>query len=214
LLRQGDASDTWSDALSLVDDMLWGLELSGSEGEWLRWRQNYPRMESIIQQGFDMIGYETGKALKLKRSIDHIYQLREKNLKPEVASKAIRNKLVHMAEMKAGEKIDLSRMSEKEQAVIEKLRLMEFGAWFEHRDGKREKVAWFNPSTLHFLFVDQSGKRSGMRTGEELAQAMIAGEVKMISGSTKPLVERTMDSIFSELNEQVQAQPQGERHAQ
>jgi hypothetical protein len=214
LLRHGDKSDAWTHALALVDDMLWGLELSGSEGEWSRWRQHYPWMESIIQQGFDTTGYETGKALKLKRSIDHIYQLREKNLKPETASKEIRNKLVHMAEMKAGEKVDLSRMSEKEQSIIEKLRLMEFGAWFEHRDGKREKVAWFNPSTLHFLFVDQSGKRSGMRTGEELAQAMVAGEVRMISGSTKPLVERTMDSIFSELNDQVQAQPQGERHAQ
>ncbi len=91
---------------------------------------------------------------------------------------------------------------------------MEFGTWFEHRDGKREKVAWCNPSTLHFLFVDQSGKRSGMRTGEELALAMVAGEMRIISGSTKPLVERTMEAIFSELNDQAQVQPQGEQHAQ
>ncbi len=214
LLRYGDNSDAWLHALALVDDMLWGVELSGSESEWLRWRQHYPWMESIIQQGFDSIGYETGKALKLKRSIDHIYQLRERNLKPDAAPEAIRNKLIHMAEMKAGEKVDTSRMSEKEQDVIEKLKLMEFGTWFEHRDGKREKVAWCNPSTLHFLFVDQSGKRSGMRTGEELALAMVAGEMRIISGSTKPLVERTMEAIFSELNDQAQVQPQGEQHAQ
>ena len=100
-----------------------------------------------------------------------------------VSPEAIRNKLIHMAEMKAGEKVDTSRMSEKEQDVIEKLKLMEFGTWFEHRDGKREKVAWCNPSTLHFLFVDQSGKRSGMRTGEELALAMVAGEMRIISGA-------------------------------
>ena len=208
LLRYGDSSDAWKHALALADDMLWGLELSGSEDEWLRWRQHYPWMESIIQQGFDMIGYETGKALKLKRSIDRIYQLREKNLQPEAAPVAIRDKLVHMAEMRAGEKVDLSRMSDKEQKVLEKLRLIEFGTWFEHRDGKREKVAWFNSETLHFLFVDQSGKRSGMRTGEELAQKIISGELRMIVGGTKPLVERTMDTIFSELNEQVQAQSQ------
>jgi hypothetical protein len=206
LLRYGDESESWENALTLVDNMLWGLELTDSDSERLRWKKHYPWMQGVIQKGFDLIGYDTGKAVKLKRSIDRLYKLREKNLEPEQAAEEVRDKLVKLAEEKAGDKVDVGNMSEKELEVLEKLKLMEFGTWFEHKDGRREKVAWYNSRTLHFLFVDQAGKRSGMKTGEELVRAMVAGEIKMIVGSVKPLVERTMESIFSDLNTKVQAQ--------
>jgi Protein of unknown function (DUF1631) len=206
LLRYSDESESWDNALTLVDNLLWGLELTDSESERLRWKKHYPWMQSVIQKGFDLIGYDTGKAVKLKRSIDRLYKLREKNVEPELAAEEVRDKLVKLAEQKAGEKVNVENMGEKELAILEKLRLMEFGTWFEHRNGYREKVAWYNSKTLQFLFVDQAGKRSGMKTGEELVHALIAGDIKMIIGSIKPLVERTMESIFSDLNTKVQAQ--------
>ena len=208
LLRYGSDAEHWQQALGLVDDMLWGLDLNGSAGEQLRWRQHYPWMESMIEKCFDMIGYDSGKALRLKRSIDRIYQLRERNLKAEAAPIDIRNKLVQMAERRAGECTDLSRLSDREKTVVEKLRLMEFGTWFEYKNGHREKVAWFNPDSLQFLFVDQSGKRSGMKTGNQLARAIVNGELRMLGTSLKPLVERTMDTIFSDLNERAQSKLQ------
>lgn len=212
LLRYGEDDEPWQQALGLVEDMLWGLELSGSASEWRRWRQHYPWMESLIQRGFDMIGYDSDKALKLKRSIDRIYQLRERNLKPESAPEDIRNKLVQLAERRAGERVDISRLNDKEKTLVEKLRLMEFGTWFEYRDGHREKVAWFNPNTLQFLFVDQGGKRSGMKTGNELAKAMLNGELRILGTSVKPLVERTMETIFGDLNERAQSAAGEGRH--
>ncbi len=212
LLRYGDDSEQWRQALGLVEDMLWGLELSGSAAEWRRWRQNYPWMESLVNKCFDVIGYDTDKALKLKRSIDRIYQLRERNLKPEAATEDIRKRLVQMSERRAGQRADMSHLSNQEKTIIEKLRLMEFGTWFEHNNGRREKVAWFNPNTLQFLFVDQSGKRSGMKTGNELARSISNGDLRMIGASDKPLVERSMESIFTDLNGRAQAGVSGVQH--
>tara|TARA_R110001592_G_scaffold363352_2_gene684754 strand:+ start:15496 stop:17853 length:2358 start_codon:yes stop_codon:yes gene_type:complete len=205
LLRYGEESESWNNALTLVDDMLWGIERPDSDSERLRWKKHYPWMQDVIQKGFDMIGYDTGKAVKLKRSIDRLYKLRETNVEPEHAAEEVRDKLVKLAEQKAGEKVNVDSMGEKELIILDKLRMMEFGTWFEHRDGRREKVAWFNSKTLQFLFVDQSGKRSGIKTGEELVHALVAGDIKMIIGSIKPLVERTMESIFSDLNTKAQA---------
>jgi len=213
LLRYGDDSEHWNEALGLVDDMLWGLGLSGSAGEWRRWRQNYPWVEAQIHKCFDVIGYDGDKGLKLKRSLDRIYQLRERNLTPEAATADIRHRLVQLSRRRAGEHADLSRLNEREQATVEKLRLMEFGTWFEYRDGRREKVAWFNPNTLQFLFVDQSGKRSGMKTGDELARAVVAGDMRMLGVGEKPLVERTMETIFSDLNQRLQDEAGGDRRA-
>ena len=209
LLRFGDAGEAWRQSLELIDDMLWGLELTGAESEWRRWRQHYPWMESQIQKGFDMIGYDTNKAFKLKRSIDRIYQLREKNLQPEAAPAELRNKLVQLAERRARER---PRSTDREKAVLEKLRLLEFGSWFEFRDGHREKVAWFNPDSMQFLFVDQTGKRTGMKSGQQLAQAILSGDLQIVTGKTKPLVERTMETIFKDLNLQVQSVSQKGRH--
>lgn len=209
LLRFGDASEAWRQSLELIDDMLWGLELTGAESEWRRWRQHYPWMESQIQKGFDMIGYDANKAFKLKRSIDRIYQLREKNLQPEAAPAELRNKLVQLAERRARER---PRSTDREKAVLEKLRLLEFGSWFEFRDGHREKVAWFNPDSMQFLFVDQTGKRTGMKSGQQLAQAILTGDLQIVTGKTKPLVERTMETIFKDLNLQVQSVSQKGRH--
>lgn len=210
LLRYGDESDSWENALTLVDNLLWGLELTDSDSERLRWKKHYPWMQEVIQKGFDLIGYDTSKAIKLKRSLDRLYKLREKNIEPELAAGDVRDKLVKLSEEKAGEKVNLDSMGEKELIILEKLKLMEFGTWFEHRDGHREKVAWYNSQTLHFLFVDQSGKRSGTKTGEELVHALVAGDMKMIVGSIKPLVERTMESIFSDLNAKAQEQSEEE----
>lgn len=213
LLRFGDTSDTWEQSLELIDDMLWGLELTGAESEWRRWRQHYPWMEAQIQKGFDMIGYDANKAFKLKRSIDRIYQLREKNLQPEAAPAELRNKLVQLAGRRARERTGNTRTTDREKAILEKLRLIEFGSWFQFRDGHREKVAWFNPDSMQFLFVDQTGKRTGMRQGHELAQAILSGEIHIVTSTTKPLVERTMETIFTELNQRAASASRNDRHA-
>ncbi len=65
---------------------------------------------------------------------------------------------------------------------------------------------------MQFLFVDQTGKRTGMKSGQQLAQAILAGDLQIVTGKTKPLVERTMETIFKDLNLQVQSVSQKDRH--
>ena len=206
LLRYGDVSESWHESLNLMEDLLWGLELSEDNSDKVRWRQHYPWIESTMEKGFEMIGYNRGKARKLKRAIDKVYDARLKNVALDDTVDATRLKLVKLAERRLEDPAKKVVNDERVQQVIEKLKLMEFGTWFEYRDGRREKVAWFNSNSLHFLFVDQSGKRTGIRTGLEIAQDMIGGEMQMIIGSTKPLVERTLESIYADLNQQAQAQ--------
>ena len=65
---------------------------------------------------------------------------------------------------------------------------------------------------MQFLLVDQTGKRTGMKSGQQLAQAILAGDLQIVAGKTKPLVERTMETIFKDLNLQVQSVSQKDRH--
>ena len=206
LLRYGDRAESWHQALNLIEDMLWGLELGDEESDKIRWRQHYPWIEATMEKGFELIGYSRSKARKLKRAIDKVYAASLKNKPLDDSVDATRAKLIKLAERRLSEPESPQIQSDQVQAMIERLRLMEFGTWFEYKDGRREKVAWFNASSLHFLFVDQSGKRTGIRTGHEIAQDVIAGEMRMIIGSAKPLVERTLESIYQDLNLRAEAQ--------
>lgn len=205
LLRYGDKSDSWSEAINLIEDLLWGLELSDSAEDKLRWRQHYHWIESTIEKGFESIGYDPGKAVKLKRSIDRVYRLDSAQRTQEATPLEVKQKMLSMAQREAGKPVDYSTASEEEKEQLEVLRQLKFGAWFEYKDGHREKLAWFNPDTLHFLFVDQTGRRTAMCNGLELAQRLNAEEVRIITESELPLVERTLESIYSDLNDKTQA---------
>ena len=99
----------------------------------------------------------------------------------------MRDKLEALAAEKAGHDKDLGdKPSDEEAKMVENLKMIEFGTWFEFEGGKRLKVAWYNARTLHYMLVDQMGKKVAMKSGLQLARAMIAHEAKIIAGSSKP----------------------------
>ena len=109
----------------------------------------------------------------------------------------MRQKLEAMAAKKAGKTAPAQeRLTEEEARLVESLKMIEFGTWFEFENGKRLKVAWYNSKTSHYMLVDQTGKKVGMKTGVELARDMLARKARVIIGSTKPFFERALENIF------------------
>jgi hypothetical protein len=99
-------------------------------------------------------------------------------------------------------------VSAEEAKIVDNLKMIEFGTWFEFEGGKRLKVAWYNKRTLHYMLVDQQGRQVAMSSGLELARDMIAGRTRIIAGSTKPFFERALENIYQTLNAQVNDKPE------
>ena len=93
-------------------------------------------------------------------------------------------------------------ISDAEQRVIASLKI-EFGTWFEFEGGR--KVAWYNSRTMHYMLVNQVGKKEAMLTGLELARKMLARKARIISGSSKPFFERALENIYKNMNNSVKA---------
>ncbi|MGV6807137.1 MAG: DUF1631 family protein [bacterium] len=209
LLRYGEKSDHWRQAVNLVDDLIWGLQLEPTPENKAQWRQNYPWVESIILKGFETIGYDPGKAAKLKRAIDKVYEFSYGDQR-EVTSDELRDKLIRLVDRRVGESFDLESLAEQEREILQQLADVKFGTWFEHRDGRREKLAWYSRSSLKFLFVDQTGRRTGMREGSDLARSLIRGDIRMIRDDGQPLVDRALQTIYNEMTgHQKQMAPPG-----
>ncbi len=203
LLRYGDKSEAWRQALGLIEDLLWGLEIGGDSEEMIRWQQHFPGIEATVQKGLETIDYDRGKARRLMQAMIRAYEQRASNEQTEGDNRALIEKLQRLAERRLSEVSQDAQANNLEQEMLEQLCLMDFDTWFEFQDGRREKVTWFSYATRRFLFVDRAGKQTRIRKGLELARAMLAGEVRMIASTAEPLMERALASIYNELNEQV-----------
>lgn len=210
LLRYGDKSEKWEQAVELVDDLLWVIEPKQDEPDLIKQSALSISLQEDIKQGFETIGYDQTKGNKLLEAVSSLVEMAQQNQRAEPAPAPMRDKLEKIAAEKAGQAPEeQTDISAEEQKVVENLRMVEFGTWFEFEGGKRLKIAWHNTRTSHYMLVDQMGKQVAMMSGLEIARAMISKRAKIIAGSSKPFFERALENIFQKLNAQAEAQTGG-----
>lgn len=201
LLRYGDESDSWQRSIQVVDDLLWSIEPKDNNQDKTRQLELHDSLSKGLELGFETIGYDQAKSKKLMAALFSLQKLALQSKKAEPAPEPMRNKLESMAAEKAGKPtITEEPATPEELRMVENLKMIEFGTWFEFTGGKRLKVAWYNSKTLHYMLVDQMGKKVAMKSGLELARAMLSHEARVIAGSSKPFFERALENIFQNLN--------------
>lgn len=202
LLRYGDNADAWARAVAVVDDLLWSLEPKTLQVDKIRQMEKQEALLAALEHGFETIGYEQAKGRKLIEAVVALQKLALQSKKAESAPAPMRTKLESMAAEKAGQSAELLQpQTADETKIVDSLKMIEFGTWFEFEGGKRLKVAWFNQKTNHYMLVDQQGRKVSLIAGLQLAREMISGKAHVIAGSTKPFFERALENIYQTLNE-------------
>ena len=207
LLRHGDKHALWLSGEKLIKDVLWCIEPKAN----LEASQEQKKLEIDIlgklREGFAQIGYQAEKGEKLVQAFRSLCEMARAQKRAAPAPEPMRNELEERAAQRAGRAaLDLSNCTKEETQMVESLKMIEFGTWFEFSDGRRLKVAWYNGRTSHYMLVDQIGKRVDTQSGLDLARQLLAGEAKIISGSTKPFFERALENIYQRLNERAKEQ--------
>ncbi len=206
LLRYGEESESWQKALEAVDNILWSIEPKQEAKDKAKQTDLLDDLLDIIESGFETIGYDQTKGKKLVEALVSLQPMAMQSKKAEPAPAPMRDKLETLAAEKAGTPEEpTEKASPEEEKMVENLKMIEFGTWFEFDGGKRLKVAWYNSKTMHYMLVDQMGKKVAMKSGLELARAMLKGSAKVIAGSTKPFFERALENIFQSLNAKAEA---------
>ena len=202
LLRYGDNSDAWRRAVAVVDDLLWSLEPKTLQVDKVKQMERQVALIASLEHGFETIGYEQAKGRKLIEAVIALQRLALQSKKAEAAPAPMRSKLESMAAEKAGQAYELQTPETADESkIVDSLKMIEFGTWFEFEGGKRLKVAWFNQKTNHYMLVDQQGRKVSLIAGLQLAREMISGSAHIIAGSTKPFFERALENIYHTLSE-------------
>ncbi|HTF95310.1 MAG TPA: DUF1631 family protein [Cellvibrio sp.] len=202
LLRYGEKSESWTRALQVIDDLLWTLEPKTKQADKVKQMEMQDDLIRVLGRGFETIGYEQSKGRKLLDAVVSLQRMALLSRKAEPAPAPMRTKLESLAAEKAGHAVEQSQpISPEEAKLVDSLKMVEFGTWFEFEGGKRLKVAWYNKKTQHYMLVDQQGRKVSLEAGVQLARDMLAGRAKVIAGSSKPFFERALENIYQTLNE-------------
>ncbi len=207
-LRYGESSGSWLRALNIVDDLIWAIKPKFGFEE----RKHHIAMQKTllrdIRNGFRSIRYDQVKGQNMIKAIEGLMASARSKPASQAAAGDVREALKQIAEEKAFKEIGTAQtQSNHQQKIVKLLRAIEFGTWFEFKNGKRLKVAWYNARTSHYMMVDASGKKCATLLGEDLAKALLNRKARICfaGGKNKPLIIRTLDAIFEQQDADITA---------
>jgi hypothetical protein len=217
LLRHpdGELSDEWKEALSIADDIAWAFETKDSESEQKELEKSLPNLKKSIEEGLASLGgfhQEKSTALfELLAKPQTAQTARVSDTKrPEPAtlkSAPIQQKAPPPPPEKAPQ---IEEIPAEELAMMDKLRKIQFGTWFEvtspsGKEVQKVKLSWLSPLTSSCMFVDRAGVQTAIKPLRILAQEIIAGRSKILEDSNDPFVERTLHAIRRMLQRSMKA---------
>lgn len=223
LLRHGDQSLTWQSALKVVDGVIWSVipEESGMNKE--SFKRHQSDVESSVKEGLATIGYDQEASKSLLKSLKEAQELAYHSLvmedvksPPAADGKPAASQSTSAAKPKATPKVARKtrrkpvkpapeKLTAEEQEMVEKLKDIAFGTWFEFQGNRGEKdirqlkLAWFSRVTNHYMFVDHSGVKQAVETHTGLAKGMCEGRIRLASFEKRSFMERAFGAILDRL---------------
>ena len=216
LLRQGEDSQAWGDALRFADDLVWASEPKDSEQDRERLLSMLPQVDRMLRHGLATVAYHDTDIQALCAELGFLL---ESQVDPD-ASPSDRqtdgDTDIHLPGEPLVQPLDSSlddsgnaRLSDDselplEDAWVQRARDLSVGTWVEfQRNGgasERARLSWTSPVSGRQLFVNHKGLKVCDRSPEQLAGELASGAANVIESSA--LVDRALAVILDRLRTQ------------
>jgi hypothetical protein len=233
LLRQGEGSDEWKNALRFADEFIWSAQPKTSESEHTRLRALLPQLEKALRHGLATVAYHESDVKQLMHELSQFYKrlldgqkVETKSAKEVIAGNAAPaiDALPAAASSLAGaagahspveevvlSSTDAETVAEPPAADDEHLRAvrdLKVGTWIEfiEESGAREraKLSWISPISSKYLFVNRRGLKVCDKTVGALAVEVRRGSAVVLE--EVPLFDRALDAIVARLRHDTTAE--------
>ncbi len=224
LLRHGEDSLTWGSALKVLDGVIWSVrpDQSAHNREDLQRRQE--SLDQSVSEGLSTIGYDPEASKRLLASLKEAQELAyhsvagtsepappsepptEPTADSEVAAENTTEPDPEPAPAprapRKTAKPPPPRLTEQESRMVEQLRELAFGTWFDFdrdRAVHRLKLAWYSKVTAHYMFVDQTGVKQAVENQNDLARGMCRGTIRIVEPEKRSFMERALGAVLEKL---------------
>jgi hypothetical protein len=207
ILRQGEHSDAYRKRLEIADRLLVALDGGKPKAE----DPATQALKAEVEGGLAQVGYHGEDIGAVVNRLFGGEEKAEADAEPasltELAIKLkSRSRLGADAEGEPAKaaKGDTVPLSAEEQRVLERLRTVPFGTWFEFKVNQqgetvRRKMSWFSTLTGRCLFVNQRGVRADEKTLEQLAREIVRGQAAVVEAQQESLIDRAWSAIMATL---------------
>lgn len=198
ILRHGEDSDVFRERIATVESLL-RRDPGADTG----------KLQAEVQHGLQQVGLHTPDAEAIARKVldqPVVDFSGEPVSQTELALKLKQRQRLGEDAAEAATKPVEAPLSAEEQRMLERLKGIPFGSWFEFQrnqqgDTVRRKLAWFSPTTGRCLFVNQRGQRAEERTLARLARDMVRGQIRLVTETQGGIVDRAWTAIVSALKQ-------------
>jgi hypothetical protein len=208
VLRQGEDSDAYRHRLEVADRLIALAETGGGTGS-----AADRALQLEVEGGLSQVGYH-GEDVRsvVKRLFNLVDEAagEEVPTATELAIKLRARSRLGQAETDAAKPtvaVETSApLSADEKRVLERLRTIPFGTWFDftiNQQGEkaRRKLAWFSPMTGRCLFVNPRGARVDERSMDQLARMIVKGQASVVEAQRESLIDRAWSAIVGTLKQ-------------
>ena len=226
LLRQGEDSNEWRQALRFADEFVWSAEAKITDAERTRLKGLLPPLEKNLRHGLATVAYHENDVKQLMHELNAFYSKMLNSEQPalsessaeadeqgapllEIVSKAaataaavdspVEEEIVLRAEV---EQTSPDANYNDDDECLKQAKQMKVGTWVEFTDPnsgakERAKLSWISPISSKYLFVNRKGLKVSDKTMFAIAAEIRRGAAVILE--EVPLFDRALDAIVERL---------------
>jgi len=205
LLREGEESDAWRDALGVAQRLVHGMR--GKENEQSRGRLvvEVPALAGELRRGFASIAYDSKKSAQLLEKLESCYAARSSPRNgASVTDSCARETTVRKEIKVGGEAVEPDRYDR----LVQSLKEGDWVRWELAGEGERRgKLAWRSEIADILLFVDMRGRKLAEHSSSELAALFRKGQASLLTHIDQPFIERALRYLYRLLSRRLSRNP-------
>ena len=209
LLRHGETSQEFQDALAFIEDFAHTAETPADDAAREQLREKLPSLEESLRHGLVTVAFQEPDLRQLLGELGEFWARRLGEAGEDDAGDTCEVPLPVAAQVEAILEEDPSEaplevaVSIGDLESVQVVRALKVGTWLEFVDeaGTREraKLSWISPISGKYLFVNRRGLKVADRTLQQLAAEMRDGRALVLE--EVPLFDRALDAIVERLRQ-------------
>ncbi len=218
LLRQGESSEEWQQALRFADDFAWSAEAKKTEADKTRLKNLLPGLEKQLRHGLATVAYHENDVKQLMRELNAFYrnplgenmpaledadgELVEGESKAAATAATLDSPVEEEIVLRAEAENSPAENYSDDDECLKLARGLKVGTWIEFTDSEsgakqRAKLSWISPISSKYLFVNRKGLKVSDKTVFALAAELRRGDATVLE--EVPLFDRALDAIVERL---------------
>ncbi len=215
-LRKGSESEEWSDAVKLMERLVWSVMPKRSAKERQKLLRTIPELLKGLREGLSEISYSPHKMNRAFKGLQarHLVCLRggraveEASQQNQSESSQVMEEIVLASPVQGSEPVSSSATDEAAERAPDQYDAwsdqLAAGDWLQFTDEQdqvtRAKLSWRSGVTGTCLFVNRKGLKVAEVSGGELADWLRRSKAEQLPPVDRPLMDRALNRMVERLS--------------